>query len=87
MFCFLFVVPAVKVSKKVRINVRPRVSMTSLFPLAKLHGPISPELTKMWEMRRCAHQRQKDSQSSPPLYEKVLVDGCSHSQYMILHCL
>ncbi|XP_045792419.1 condensin-2 complex subunit H2-like [Trifolium pratense] len=68
----------VKASKKVRINVRPRVSMTTLFPLAKLHGPISPELTKMWEMRRCAHQRQKDSQSSPPLYEKLrqsLING------------
>ncbi|KAI5446428.1 condensin-2 complex subunit H2 [Lathyrus oleraceus] len=61
----------VKTSRKTRINVKHRVSMSTLFPPAKLHGPISPELTEMWEMRQCAQQRQKDSQSTLPLYEKL----------------
>lgn len=46
--------------------------MITLFPPAKLHGTISPELTEMWEMQRCADERQKGSQS-PPLFEKVCV--------------
>jgi condensin-2 complex subunit H2 len=74
MLFLVFVVPAAKASRKIRFKVKHRVSMSTLFPLAKLHGPISPELMEMWEMRRCAHQRQKDSQSTP-LYEKVLFDG------------
>lgn len=81
MFLLLFDVPAVKTSRKTRINVKHRVSMSTLFPPAKLHGPISPELTEMWEMRQCAQQRQKDSQSTLPLYEKVLFDGCCVHQY------
>lgn len=43
-----------------------------LFPPAKLHGTISPELMKLWEMRCHAQQGQSKSQS-PPLYEKVLI--------------
>ncbi|KAK7290374.1 hypothetical protein RIF29_04753 [Crotalaria pallida] len=60
----------VKTLKKNSINVTHRVSMSTLFPVAKLHGPISPELMEMWEMRRHAHERQRDSQSVP-LYEKL----------------
>ncbi|MED6227109.1 hypothetical protein PIB30_110299, partial [Stylosanthes scabra] len=59
----------VKELKKNGINVRLRVSMSILFPPAKLHGPISPELMAMWEMRHHAHERQKDSESIP-LYGK-----------------
>ncbi|XP_015959667.1 condensin-2 complex subunit H2 [Arachis duranensis] len=60
----------VKGLKKNGINVRRRVSMSILFPPAKLHGPISPELMAMWEMQHHAHERQKDS-TSLPLYEKL----------------
>ncbi|KAK7392850.1 hypothetical protein VNO78_21300 [Psophocarpus tetragonolobus] len=59
----------VKALKKNSINVRQQVPMSNLFPLAKLHGPISPELMEMWEMRHHVHERQKDSQA--PLYEKL----------------
>ncbi|KAH1041428.1 hypothetical protein AAZX31_09G041600 [Glycine max] len=55
--------------KKNSINVRLPVSMNTLFPLAKLRGPISPELMEMWEMRHLVHERQRDSQA--PLYEKL----------------
>ncbi|OIV95225.1 hypothetical protein TanjilG_21615 [Lupinus angustifolius] len=60
----------VKTLKKNRINMTRQVSMSMLFPVAKLHGPISPELMEMWEMRHHAHECQKDSQSAP-LYEKL----------------
>ncbi|KAE9594494.1 hypothetical protein Lal_00001364 [Lupinus albus] len=60
----------VKTLKKNRINVTRQVSMSMLFPVAKLHGPISPELMEMWEMRHHAYECQKDSQSAP-LYEKL----------------
>lgn len=59
----------VKSLKKNTVNVRQPVTMSTLFPLAKLHGPISPELMEMWEMRQHVHERQRDSQ--PPLYEKL----------------
>ncbi|TKY72577.1 Condensin-2 complex subunit H2 [Spatholobus suberectus] len=59
----------VKTIKKNNSNVRQPVTMSTLFPLAKLHGPISPELMEMWEMRHHVHERQRDSQ--PPLYEKL----------------
>lgn len=72
----LYDASAVKALKKNGFSVTRRVSMSILFPPAKLHGPVSPELMEMWEMRRHAHERQKDSQS-PPLYEKVLSHGWS----------
>lgn len=43
--------------------------LTTQFPLAKMHGPISPELTEIWEKHR-ACERQQEPQT-PPLYEKV----------------
>ncbi|RZB64707.1 Condensin-2 complex subunit H2 isoform B [Glycine soja] len=55
--------------KKNSINVRQPVSMNTLFPLAKLHGPISPELMEMWEMRHHVHERQRDSLAL--IYEKL----------------
>jgi hypothetical protein len=44
--------------------------MTTMFPPAKLHGTVSPELTEIWEIRRHAHEGQRGSQS-PSLFEKV----------------
>jgi len=47
--------------------------MSSLFPLAKLHGPISPELVELWEMQHVVHERQRDSQA--PFFDKVPFHG------------
>lgn len=44
--------------------------MATIFPPAKLHGTISPELTEMWEIRCHAQEQQRGSQS-PSLFEKV----------------
>ncbi|BAT80288.1 Condensin-2 complex subunit H2 Chromosome-associated protein [Vigna angularis] len=59
----------VKILKKSNINVRQPVPMSSLFPVAKLHGPISPELVELWERQHNAHERQRDFQA--PFYEKL----------------
>ncbi|KAL2322970.1 hypothetical protein Fmac_027349 [Flemingia macrophylla] len=59
----------VKSLKNNSVSVRKPVTMSTLFPLAKLHGPISSELMEMWEMRHHFHEQQRDSQ--PPLYEKL----------------
>ncbi|XP_062150325.1 condensin-2 complex subunit H2 isoform X3 [Alnus glutinosa] len=68
---------AVRASKRNGANSTTRVSITRLFPTATLHGTISPELSKIWEMRRHTFERPGESQS-PPLYEKLrqsLIDG------------
>lgn len=62
---------AVKASKRNVFNSTKGISITTIFPIARLHGAISPELTEIWEMRCHVVERQKESQS-PPLYEKVL---------------
>lgn len=69
-----------KILKKININARQPVPMSSLFPLAKLHGPISPELVELWERQNNAHERQRDFQA--PFYEKVLFHGFSIYQYI-----
>lgn len=40
------------------------------FPLARFEGPVSPELTGIWEKQQAARQKQHDTRSLP-LYEKV----------------
>ncbi|KAK1591031.1 hypothetical protein Q3G72_001131 [Acer saccharum] len=52
------------------VNSTKRVSIITLFPPAKLHGIISPELSEIWETRHSASERQTTPQS-PPLYEKL----------------
>lgn len=67
----------VKASKRKGVNSFKQASMTTMFPPAKLHGTVSPELTEIWEIRRHAHQGQRGSQS-PSLFEKLrqsLIDG------------
>lgn len=44
--------------------------MTTQFPVAKMHGTISAELSEVWEARRHALEREQESKS-PSLYEKV----------------
>ncbi|ESW10930.1 hypothetical protein PHAVU_009G250500 [Phaseolus vulgaris] len=58
-----------KILKKNNINVRQPTPMSSLFPLAKLHGPISPELVELWEMQHVVHERERDTQT--PFYVKL----------------
>lgn len=45
-------------------------NLRSQFPLAKLHGTVSPELTAIWELHSGACKKQEESQPIP-LYEKV----------------
>ncbi|KAE8677614.1 Condensin-2 complex subunit H2 [Hibiscus syriacus] len=58
----------VKASRKHAVNKSSLI--TTLFPLARLHGTISPELTEMWEKQQNAFGKQRESKS-PPLYEKL----------------
>ncbi|GMJ02073.1 hypersensitive to excess boron 2 [Hibiscus trionum] len=60
----------VKASRKNVVNSTKSNPITTLFPLARLHSTISPELTEMWERRQKAIEKQKESKS-PPLYEKL----------------
>ncbi|KAK8572000.1 hypothetical protein V6N13_047627 [Hibiscus sabdariffa] len=60
----------VKASRKNMVNSTKSNPITTLFPLARLHGTISPELTEMWERLQNASKKQRESKS-PPLYEKL----------------
>lgn len=64
--------PLVKAFRRIGVNSAKRTSVTTMFPLAKLHGTISPELIEIWEARNSAFQKQRTTQS-PPLYEKVML--------------
>lgn len=63
--------------------MRQPAPMSSLFPLAKLHGPISPELVELWEMQHVVHERERDTQT--PFYVKVLFHRFAIYQYMNLY--
>ncbi|XP_031277198.1 condensin-2 complex subunit H2 [Pistacia vera] len=60
----------VKVFRRNGVKSTKQHSVTTLFPLAKLYGTISPELTQVWEMQQKAFEKQRASHS-PPLYEKL----------------
>ncbi|XP_021898413.1 condensin-2 complex subunit H2 isoform X1 [Carica papaya] len=67
----------VKASRRSGTNSMNRISITTLFPLARMRGTVSPELNGIWEMHRDALHRERKSED-PPLYEKLrqsLVDG------------
>ncbi|KAL6966314.1 hypothetical protein U1Q18_032095 [Sarracenia purpurea var. burkii] len=51
------------------ITSTKRVPITTLFPLARMHGTISPELSEVWEAR--CHASERRESKSPPLYEKL----------------
>ncbi|KAL2922984.1 Condensin-2 complex subunit H2 [Bienertia sinuspersici] len=66
---------AVKILK--RKGIMKNINVASQFPLAKLHGTVSPELTGIWELHFRACNRQEEFKPIP-LYEKLrqtLVDG------------
>ncbi|XWS53586.1 hypothetical protein CRYUN_Cryun10bG0014100 [Craigia yunnanensis] len=60
----------VKAFRRNGVNSVKSIPITTLFPLARLHGAISPELTEMWERRQNAFERLRETKS-PALYEKL----------------
>ncbi|KAF4355639.1 hypothetical protein F8388_013056 [Cannabis sativa] len=67
----------VKVFKRNRVASTKIVSVSTLFPPARLQGTISPYLNNLWEMQCHARKRQRESES-PPIYEKLrqsLING------------
>lgn len=60
----------VKSFKRQGINSTKRIPITTQFPVAKMHGTISAELSEVWEARRRASERPQESKS-PSLYEKL----------------
>ncbi|KFK39021.1 hypothetical protein AALP_AA3G190200 [Arabis alpina] len=66
----------VKTSRKIR-GSHTKDHMTSMFPLARPNGPISTELSGIWEKCRCASKDEREQQDTP-YYEKLrelLVNG------------
>ncbi|XP_011010877.1 PREDICTED: condensin-2 complex subunit H2-like [Populus euphratica] len=47
-----------------------KTSITALFPLARMHGTISPDLAKIWEAQQNEIGKHGNTQS-PTLYEKL----------------
>lgn len=73
----LKVKPFRKVKALKRTGMMKNVSVANQFPLAKLHGTVSPELRGIWELHFHACKKQEESQPIP-LYEKLrqtLIDG------------
>ncbi|XVF66190.1 hypothetical protein PTKIN_Ptkin10aG0015500 [Pterospermum kingtungense] len=60
----------VKAFRRNVVNSAKSISITTLFPLARLRGTISPEFTGIWERRQNKFERQRESKS-PPLFEKL----------------
>ena len=59
-----------KALRRWEIHSIKRIPITTQFPLARLHGTISSELTEIWEAKHRASEIQRESPSLP-LYEKV----------------
>ncbi|XP_043708146.1 condensin-2 complex subunit H2-like isoform X2 [Telopea speciosissima] len=65
----------IKPFKKVKVVRRKetsstKISLTTQFPLARLHGTIDSEFAEIWEAQIHTQERLQGSQS-PPLYEKL----------------
>ncbi|KAI3459254.1 hypothetical protein Pfo_015917 [Paulownia fortunei] len=60
----------VKASMRLEVGSRKHLSLTSEFPLAKLCGPISTELTEIWEAKFGGSEKL-GKPPSLPLYEKL----------------
>ncbi|KAK6930198.1 Condensin-2 complex subunit H2, C-terminal [Dillenia turbinata] len=71
----------VKVHRRRNVDSSKHISVTKQFPLARMNGPISPELRAIWEAQVVAHAGQQEPKSPPP-YEKLrqsLVRGVQDS--------
>ncbi|XP_050220005.1 condensin-2 complex subunit H2 [Mercurialis annua] len=66
----------VKSYKTQKVNSMKQTSINTMFPLARIHGPISPELTEIWEAR-CNKSERKGNLDSFPLYEKLRQSLCN----------
>ncbi|KAL6571588.1 Condensin-2 complex subunit H2 [Orobanche hederae] len=64
----LKVKPYRKAKMRLQVGSRKHLSLAAEFPLAKLYGPISTELTEIWEVKFGVAERLEKSQS---LYEKL----------------
>ncbi|KAM7485052.1 hypothetical protein LguiA_001061 [Lonicera macranthoides] len=60
----------VKAFRQEVVNPCKRLPIITEFPLAKLHGTISSELTKIWEMQKGTSAKLQESRALP-LYEKL----------------
>ncbi|XP_073061221.1 condensin-2 complex subunit H2-like [Primulina eburnea] len=60
----------VKMNRRLGVGSRKHLSVATEFPLAKLHGPIGPELAEIWEAKFHASEMHGESQPSS-LYEKL----------------
>ncbi|KAG8369897.1 hypothetical protein BUALT_Bualt14G0061200 [Buddleja alternifolia] len=60
----------VKANKRVGVGTRKHLSISAEFPLAKLRGPISTELTEIWEAKFGASENHDESRPRT-LYEKL----------------
>lgn len=74
-----------KASRKNGLNLCKRISISTLFPLARLHGTISPELTDIWKAQCKKFERHGKSESAS-LYEKVLFLPVVFQLNMIRDC-
>lgn len=63
-----------KVWRRHGTKSRKSISVVAQFPLAKMNGAISSDITEIWEAQRRAGENQQESQSPPP-YEKVLLEN------------
>lgn len=83
---FVFSFQAVKAFKRRGVCSTKCNLLSTQFPLAKMCGPISSELTEIWEKNR-ACERQLEPQT-PSLYEKVFSSmvRCLHICCLLLCC-
>jgi condensin-2 complex subunit H2 len=61
----------VKGSARQAIGTQKKKTLASIFPLAKMDGVVSPQLTKYFEIHMSQQEKSNASQSVA-LYEKVL---------------
>ncbi|CAK7333338.1 unnamed protein product [Dovyalis caffra] len=61
---------AVKAFRRNGLKSAKKTAVTTLFPLARMHGTISPDLTEMWEARHNELGKHGNTQSLT-LYEKL----------------
>ncbi|KAL3505699.1 hypothetical protein ACH5RR_031081 [Cinchona calisaya] len=59
-----------KINRRLAANSRKHSAVMVDFPLARRDGPISAELTEIWEAKCSTLQRQREPHS-PPLFEKL----------------
>jgi condensin-2 complex subunit H2 len=67
----LFLCGKAKGSARQAVGTQNKKTLASIFPVAKMDGVVSPQLTKFFEIHMSQQEKSNASQSVP-LYEKVL---------------